>query len=334
MAPLTLTKMPTSAAALHAAYEQRAAAAAPGSNEDWRRNHLGASIIGHDCDRYLWLSFRWALNPQHEGRLLRLFSRGDREEAWIVQDLRDAGFSVVDRDPTTGDQFRVVWHGGHFGGGLDGLVSGLLEAPKTTHVLEVKTHNLKSFERLKNEGVKRSKPQHYAQMQVYMRGRGLDRAYYVAVCKNNDEIDTERVHLDREFADDLIARAGRIIDLAEPPARKAEPNYPPCVYTTAEGKTFPCQFWQLCFGDGVLAEKNCRTCVSLSVRGMEDCAGGLMECEHHKRSLNPLEQRTGCSSHLTIPAILNMQVAKVDESARRITYQAGDGRTFVDGGAA
>src|SRR6188472_1125091 len=100
MAPLTLTKMPTSAAALHAAYEQRAAAAAPGSNEDWRRNHLGASIIGHDCDRYLWLSFRWALNPQHEGRLLRLFSRGDREEAWIVQDLRDAGFSVVDRDPT------------------------------------------------------------------------------------------------------------------------------------------------------------------------------------------------------------------------------------------
>ena len=24
------------------------------------RPHLGASEIGHECDRYLWLSFRWA----------------------------------------------------------------------------------------------------------------------------------------------------------------------------------------------------------------------------------------------------------------------------------
>ncbi len=334
MVPLTLIKTPTSAAALHQAYEQRAAAAAPGSNDDWRRDHLGASLIGHDCDRYLWLSFRWALNPAIEGRILRLFERGNREEAWIVQDLRDAGFVVVDRDPTTGEQFRVVWHGGHFGGGLDGLVSGLLEAPKTTHVLEVKTHNLNSFTKLSKDGVKRSKPQHYAQMQVYMRGRGIERAYYVAVCKDNDEIYTERVHQDREFADELIARAGRIIDAAEPPARKPEPGYPPCRYTNSEGQTFDCQYRSLCFGDGVMAEKNCRTCVSLSVRGMEDNAAGLMECDLHHRSLNPMEQRAGCPSHLTIPSILNMQVAAVDEAARRITYQAADGRTFVDGGAA
>ncbi len=26
--------------------------------DDWRRAHLGASIIGSDCTRYLWYTFR------------------------------------------------------------------------------------------------------------------------------------------------------------------------------------------------------------------------------------------------------------------------------------
>ena len=25
------------------------------------RAHLGASLLGHPCDRYLWLMFRWAV---------------------------------------------------------------------------------------------------------------------------------------------------------------------------------------------------------------------------------------------------------------------------------
>lgn len=332
MAPLPMIPVATSAAALHAAYETRAAAAAPGSEHDWRRDHLGASLIGHPCDRYLWLSFRWALNPHHKGKLLRLFERGHREEAWIVEDLRAAGFAVQDRDPATGEQFRVTWHGGHFGGGLDGMVSGLLEAPKTTHVLEVKTHNLKSFEKLQKDGVKRSKPQHYAQMQTYMRGRGLERAYYVAVCKDNDELYTERVHLEPAYADELIARARQIIDAPEPPARKPEPDYPPCLYTTAEGVQHPCQYRDLCFGDGVMPERNCRTCIDAT-----PAPGGTWRCAKFECEIPKENQRFGCQEQLTIPSIVNMQVASVDEHGRRITYQAADGRTFVEaprGGAA
>lgn len=325
MAPINICPIPTTAAALFAAYEQRAATAPPGSDADWRRDHLGASLIGHDCDRFLWLAFRWAFAPRHEGRILRLFERGSREEAWVVSDLRAAGFDVSDRDPETGEQWRVTFHGGHFGGGLDGLISGLLEASKALHVLEVKTHNAKSFAKLQKDGVKRSKPQHYAQMQVYMRGRELERAYYVAVCKDNDELFTERVKLDREFADSLIERARLVIEAAEPGPRH-DREFPPCVYTTKEGERFPCQFFDLCHGDAVLPAKSCRTCVSAT-----PALGGKWWCELHEDARSPLEQRQACASHLSIPSIVNAQIASVDEEARRVVYVAADGSEVVDG---
>jgi len=44
------------------------------------RHHLGISIIGDDCSRKLWYSFRWVKLIQHEGRMRRLFNRGHHEE--------------------------------------------------------------------------------------------------------------------------------------------------------------------------------------------------------------------------------------------------------------
>lgn len=55
---------------------------------------------------------------------------------------------MLEVDPETGRQFRVEAHGGHFGGSLDAVALGLLEAPKTCHVVEFKTHSAKSFAEL------------------------------------------------------------------------------------------------------------------------------------------------------------------------------------------
>ena len=46
------------------------------AKQDGPRQHLGCSVIGHHCERWLWLSFRWAVIEKHSGRLLRLFRRG------------------------------------------------------------------------------------------------------------------------------------------------------------------------------------------------------------------------------------------------------------------
>lgn len=60
---------------------------------------------------------------------------------------------MLEVDPETGRQFRVEAHGGHFGGSLDAVALGPLEAPKTWHVVEFKTHSAKSFAELVAKGV-------------------------------------------------------------------------------------------------------------------------------------------------------------------------------------
>jgi len=319
---------PTTPQLLHAAYERRAAEAAPCSDQDWRRDHLGASILGHQCDRYLWLSFRWAVGKKLDGRTLRLLERGKREESWLVDDLRAMGVEVWDRDPKTGEQYRVRW--GHVGGGCDFVMLGLTEAPEVPHLGELKTSNLKQFERLKEKGVKAAKPEHYVQMQVYMHGLQLTHALYLCVCKDNDDIYSERVAYDQAVAERSIARGQRLAVVSDPPDRQESAEFPPCMLTSKDGTQWPCQFHDQCWKGGI-PEKNCRTCVSASPNAMDDCTDGLWSCEHHNHSLNPMQQRAGCNQHLSIPAIVGHQVAKVD--GRQITYQAADGSVVVDGAA-
>lgn len=58
------------------------------------RTHLGASLIGRSCKRYLWYVFRWAKRQPTDGRKQRLFNRGHREEARFVEWLEGIGFHI------------------------------------------------------------------------------------------------------------------------------------------------------------------------------------------------------------------------------------------------
>lgn len=213
MADLPAPPTPT-LSAIYAAYEA--------GQGDGFRDHLGASLIGKPCARALWYDFRWVTVARHSGRILRLFETGQREEDRIVRNLRATGATVLDVDPETGRQFRVEAHGGHFGGSLDGVALGLLEAPKTWHVVEFKTHSAKSFAELVVKGVVLAKPQHAAQMQIYMHLTGITRALYVAVCKDTDALHVERIAADPAEAERLLEKAGRIINAQHPPARISE----------------------------------------------------------------------------------------------------------------
>jgi len=82
------------------------------------RPHLGPSILGHPCDRKLWLSFRWAVIEKFEGRILRVFRRGLNEEAIVVSDLRKIGMDV---QSTGANQSRVDF-GKHGSGSIDGII--------------------------------------------------------------------------------------------------------------------------------------------------------------------------------------------------------------------
>jgi CRISPR/Cas system-associated exonuclease Cas4 (RecB family) len=195
------------------------------------RPHMGCSQLGHVCDRWLWLSFRWAVQPKFPGRVLRLFRRGQMEEETIVSDLRAIGMDVR----STGSAQSRVDLGCHVSGSLDAIIeSGVPEAPKKRHVAEFKTHSKKSFDDLVKEGVEKSKPEHFVQMQLYMHGTKIDRAFYLAVCKDDDYIHTERVRYDKEVAEKYIQRGHRLAtDDRMPPPISTDPSWHHCKFCAA-----------------------------------------------------------------------------------------------------
>jgi hypothetical protein len=277
------------------------------------RAHLGASQIGKPCERALWYDLRWTTPARFEGRMLRLFETGQLEEARLLRNLRRIGATVLEVDPETGRQWRVEAHGGHFGGSLDGVALGLPEAPKTWHVLEFKTHSLKSFRDLVAKGVAAAKPQHWAQMQIYMHLTGLARAMYLAVCKDTDDLHVERVQADSVATERLLAKAARIIGTARPPARLSDdPAWFECRF---------CDHHDLCHGEGAAAV-TCPSCLHATP------VEGGWTCARWQQPLDLDAQRQGCRSHLFVPDLVPGVV--VDSGDDHVVYRMRDGGTWTN----
>lgn len=298
-------------AALNAVYVKRREA-------EKRRGYLGASVIGDACDKRLWMEFRWAGKPEDfEGRILRLFNTGHRAEDRMIADLRDAGMTVRAVDPDTGEQYEVGFARGHGGGHGDGEVEGVPGAVVVVHLLEMKTHNDKSFEQLKKFGVKISHPKHYAQMQVYMHLRHLKRALYLALNKNTDHYHPERVEYDAQAALALMSRAEHIVGLHVAPQRISE-----------DPTSFACRFcpkWDVCHGANP-AERNCRTCLHSTPE-----PGGVWRCEMHNRVLSREDQEAGCAQHLYLPSLVPGEQIDAAPDLSSVTYKMRDGREWTDG---
>lgn len=259
------------------------------------RPHMGASILGHPCDRWLWLSFRMAVVERFPGRILRLFRRGQEEEAQVVSDLRAIGMSV---QKTGTNQSRVDF-GCHVSGSIDGIIEhGVPEAPNTKHILEIKTHGKKSFENLLKEGVEKSKPMHFVQMQMYMLGMDIDRALYVSICKDDDRIYTERVKLNKAVAQKSVERGHRLV-IADrmPPPISTDPTWFECRFCAAH---------EFCHKTKLTKEVNCRTCANSTAR--ED---GTWHCEQYDVKLDFANQRQGCAAHVLHPDLVPWKV-KID----------------------
>lgn len=266
------------------------------------RNHLGASLIGRDCPRELWYAFHWATHPHdipqyhdgvcdgpncelckfHRGRMLRLYNRGHIEEARFLAMLKMIGCEVWQHDQY-GKQFGVSYHEGHFGGSSDLVVRGIPDDPTQPLLTECKTHNAKSFAKLQSEGVRSSKFTHFIQMQIYMGGLQLERALYLAINKDNEDLYGELVSFDREQYWRYIERAGNLINLTEPPKKINEsPGWYTCRF---------CDQRLLCH-QGKPPHRNCRTCVFSS-----PTSNALWHCSNLGVNLNKQQQLLACPNY-------------------------------------
>lgn len=275
------------------------------------RAHLGASGLGHHCERWIWLSFRWAVLSEFPGRVLRLFRRGQLEEEQIVGDLRRIGIKIG------GDQTRVDF-GCHVSGSVDGIIeSGVPQAPNKRHVAEFKTHSKKSFDDVVKNGVEKSKPMHYAQMQLYMFGLNIDRALYVAVCKDDDTYYTERVKLDKELAEKLVKKGHRLATEDRlPPPVSTDPSWYQCKF---------CDAHEFCHETKLTKEANCRTCAHSTAK-----QDSTFYCERWGDTIPYHAQLDGCSSHVLHPDLVPWELDQ-EASTDLIAVYNIDGKPIKNG---
>lgn len=295
----------TTAAMIYSSYERKA--------ESGHRPHLGASLIGNPCERHLWYIFRHAISKKFPGRMLRLFDTGKREEARIIEDLRNIGCEVFADDGSS--QYRVKSIGGHFAGSMDAVLHGYHEAPTQYLVCEMKTHNAKSFKELTEKRVEKAKPLHYAQMQTYMGLSGMNRALYFAVNKDTDDIYTEYLHFDPQEFERLHARAARIIGASEPPLRLSEdPSWFQCRL---------CDSHPVCHGT-TAPEVSCRSCA----HSTPNTESGKWDCTPHG------EANATCEDHRFIPVLLERFAKMVDANEQQnwVKYEnLKTGKHFYNG---
>lgn len=253
---------------------------------DDHREHLGASLIGHDCHRFIWYAFRWVKSQVFNGRMLRLFNRGHLEEERFIKWLRGIGCQVWEVDPNTNQQFRIYGVQGHYGGSMDS--GGLLPyLPDLPILFEFKTHNTKSFTNLVNKGsVKLAKHEHYSQMSAYGKKYKMRYGLYVATNKNDDDLYIELVELDWNLAHDLENKAQDIIRSPFPPPRISDqPSYYECKW---------CAFHGICHYNEPV-EINCRSC-----KFAEPVENKQWKC-HKFNAIVPTDYiKQGCSHHVSI----------------------------------
>lgn len=253
---------------------------------DEHRTHLGASVIGDDCSRRIWYSFRWCKTEIFGGRQLRLFNRGHLEEHRWIEWLRGIGFTIWDQD-SDGKQFRIVGANGHYGGSADSI--GQTPYPELIGLnllCEYKTHNAGSFKQLLDKGMIVSKPEHYAQMCEYGVTFGLKYGLYCASSKNDDDHHIEVVKLDPVYANDLVKKAEAIIYSPFPPPKiSLQPEFYECKFCPHKG---------ICH-QGEPIERNCRSC-----RHSRPVENARWYCDHHQGLIPPDFVPQGCGDWFAI----------------------------------
>lgn len=284
---------------------------------------IGMSQVINPCSRALWYGFRWCAEPEMpSGQRERIFETGNVYERRLLAMLRMIGCEVVEVDEATGGQFRVELIHGHLRGKLDAIATRVPGAPIARHVVECKSANDKSFKTISKGPIRDTKPEHFAQIQLYMHAFGIDRGLYMVANKNTDEVHTERVAYDPEFCAGVIARIEAVVLMERPPARLHDD---PDAKGAIECRW--CPAFAICH-EGAFARRNCRTCMAVTAQD-----GPRWVCELHEHNRTYEAQQQGCADHRYNPAIVPGEQVDADASAGTITYRLANGDEWVDGTA-
>lgn len=154
-----------------------------------RANYIGASIIGHECDRRIWLDWKGIVDhkkyveEEKIGQKQEIFHRGHIEEEVFIKKLQNAGYELKER------QASFSAYDGKLQGHCDGII---VDKTGNEFIFEFKTMKETLFNKASKHSLEVSHPQYLKQIQLYMQFidlnsyDGVKKALIVCQNKNSD----------------------------------------------------------------------------------------------------------------------------------------------------
>lgn len=213
------------------------------NQENKNRDYIGASSIGDECSRKIWYQYNNYPKKPMGWKVLCAIDDGHRTEALIVERYKMLDGIELHADDGTG-QYGYD-HEGWFKGHVDGMIKGLIEAPDTWHVFEVKAKEDKFIRELEKcidihgekDALKNWDYIYYCQAVLYMHFMEVPRHCMVVARPGGRDFIQIRTNENPKLAKALIKKGQRIKDAKTPPERIGGKNFWKCKW---------CDFREVC----------------------------------------------------------------------------------------
>ncbi len=186
------------------------------------RTYLGASAIGEDCYRLIWYNTN-GLHPDYypSAQIVRRFQMGHLMEEVTAKLFKGAGYNLLTTNEWS-TQFGFEDLDGKIQGHLDGIFFSSNESILQHNIPIFWEHKImkddakyKKWQKLKENGVQKSHPNYYSQIQFnmgYMRAMhdgfsNIRQTILTAFNTNTSEYHHELVEFDSNYAQGLVNKA-------------------------------------------------------------------------------------------------------------------------------
>lgn len=192
-----------------------------------KRNYLGASLVGNPCARQIWYEYNGHEKEPFSAETLMNFEDGHRTEDLTAARLRMVpGIELWTHDEN-GQQYGFSIFEGKFKGHCDGIIRGLVQAPKAVHIWECKASAAKKYGEFQNAkakwgeklALKNWNENYFIQAQLYMHFLKIDRHYMTVALAGGRDYESCRTEYEPEKAEWAIDRAAKIINAKEAPPK-------------------------------------------------------------------------------------------------------------------
>lgn len=295
------------------------------------RAYLGASSIGHECNRYLWLNFRKAYKDYINYKSAKHFADGHYSEDVVAERIINAGIKLQTIDKETGRQFAVSDCGGWFRGHKDGIIEdwALVEGEEgEDYVWEHKCSGklstmLKYIAEDETTALKRWNEIYYEQAQTYMHHSGIHKHLTTVSPEGsrdgkNGEAICETLYDPEVYAAIKVKAENIITSDRMPDGICGTPTFFKAKFCSAK---------DVCFGH-YIAEPNCNNCAHVTFHIDGDRKAHCSLYDNYFQQVEHMQSHYKC--HRFNPDLIQGYdvIANTDNE---ITYRNDCGQSFVNG---